>query len=311
MKKDEVLKNVLSDNDRFRNIINNALFDGKNTIKEETLSDLNIEYDYYSEGKYNKKIRDLLKSCVLKKDDLLNYVVFGIENQIEYDKYMALRCLEYDLLEYERQIYIEKLKDFKPVLTLVIYYGKTKWKNKKLSDIIKVDKVCDALNVDKNPWKWMDYYELHLLSINELTESELNNFNLDNRQLFKTMRSLNNKEKLNILKNDNDFIKVNKDMANAISYLLNIDINIKGDDINMCKALEELKQDWKQEGILLGKAEGKAEGIALGEAKGKAEGKAEAYESNIKTMYKNGFDEALISKALDLDIEYVKSVLSK
>ena len=295
MKKDEVLKNVLSDNDRFRNIINNALFDGKNTIKEETLSDLNIEYDYYSEGKYNKKIRDLLKSCVLKKDDLLNYVVFGIENQIEYDKYMALRCLEYDLLEYERQIYIEKIKDFKPVLTLVIYYGKTKWKNKKLSDIIKVDKVCDALNVDKNPWKWMDDYELHLLSINELTESELNNFNLDNRQLFKTMRSLNNKEKLNILKNDNDFVKVNKDMANAISYLLNIDINIKGDDINMCKALEELKQDWKQEGILLGKEEGKAE----------------AYESNIKTMYKNGFDEALISKALDLDIEYVKSVLSK
>ena len=63
----------------------------------------------------------------------------------------------------------------------------------------------------------------------------------------------------------------------------------------MCKALEELKQDWKQEGILLGKAEGKAE----------------AYESNIKTMYKNGFDEALISKALDLDIEYVKFVLSK
>ena len=68
-------------------------------------------------------------------------------------------------------------------------------------------------------------------------------------------------------------------------------MDIRGDDINMCKALEELKQDWKQEGILLGKAE--------------------AYESNIKTMYKNGFDEALISKALDLDVEYVKSVLSK
>ena len=75
----------------------------------------------------------------------------------------------------------------------------------------------------------------------------------------------------------------------------------------MCKALEELKQDWKQERILLGEARGKAEGILLG----KAEGKAEAYESNIKTLYKNGFDEALISKALDLDIEYVKSVLSK
>ena len=71
----------------------------------------------------------------------------------------------------------------------------------------------------------------------------------------------------------------------------------------MCKALEELKQDWKQEGILLGEAKGKAEG--------KAEGIAFEKESNIKTMYKNGFDAALISKALDLDIEYVKTVLNK
>ena len=71
----------------------------------------------------------------------------------------------------------------------------------------------------------------------------------------------------------------------------------------MCKALEELKQDWKQEGILLGKEEG----ILLGEAKGKAE----AYESNIKTMYKNGASIDLISKLLEVDINYVKSVLSK
>ena len=78
----------------------------------------------------------------------------------------------------------------------------------------------------------------------------------------------------------------------------------------MCKALEELKQDWKQEGILLGKAEG----IALGEAKGKAEGKAEgialgeakANENNIKTMYKNGASIDLISKLLEVDKEEIR-----
>jgi predicted transposase/invertase (TIGR01784 family) len=285
------------------------MFNGKNVIKEENLSDLNIEYDFKEERRYSKKLRDLLKRCIIKNDKRAKYVIFGIENQITYDKYMVLRCLMYDALEYKRQI--ENDEKIKPVITLVIYYGKTKWKNKKLSDIIKVDKVCDALNVDKNPWKWMDDYELHLLSINELTESELNNFNLDNRQLFKTMRSLNNKEKLNILKNDNDFIKVNKDMANAISYLLNIDINIQGDDINMCKALEELKQDWKQEGILLGEAKGKQEGILLGKEEGKAEGKAEAYESNIKTMYKNGASVDLISKLLEVDKEEINFILSK
>jgi len=75
----------------------------------------------------------------------------------------------------------------------------------------------------------------------------------------------------------------------------------------MCKALEELKQDWKQEGILLGEAKGKAEGIALG----KAEGKVEAYESNIKTMYKNGASIDLISKLLEVDKEEISFILSK
>ena len=67
----------------------------------------------------------------------------------------------------------------------------------------------------------------------------------------------------------------------------------------MCKALEELKQDWKQEGILLGKEEGKAEGIAFEK------------ESNIKTMYKNGASIDLISKLLEVDKEEINFILSK
>ena len=308
MKKDELLKSVLSKNDRFSDIINNFIFNGKNVIKEENLSDLNIEYDFKEEMRYSKKLRDLLKRCIIKNDKRAKYIIFGIENQITYDKYMVLRCLMYDALEYKRQI--ENDEKIKPVITLVIYYGKTKWKNKKLSDIIKIE---------ADMYKYINDYKINVLSVNELTNLELKKYNLDNRQLFKVIKTLNNKEELNKLKEDNDFIKVNKDMANAISYLLNIDIEIEGDDINMCKALEELKQDWKQEGILLGEAKGKAEGIALGKAEGKAEGialgeakgKAEAYESNIKTMYKNGASIDLISKLLEVDKEEINFILNK
>ena len=288
MKKDELLKSVLSKNDRFSDIINNFMFNGKNVIKEENLSDLNIEYDFKEERKYSKKLRDLLKRCIIKNDKRAKYVIFGIENQITYDKYMVLRCLMYDALEYKRQI--ENDEKIKPVITLVIYYGKTKWKNKKLSDIIKIEDYI---------YKYINDYKINVLSVNELDELELKKYNLDNRQLFKTIKTLNNKEELNKIKEDNDFIKVNKDMANAISYLLNIDINTEGDDINMCKALEELKQDWKQEGILLGKEEGKAEGIAFEK------------ESNIKTMYKNGASIDLISKLLEVDKEEINFILSK
>ena len=55
----------------------------------------------------------------------------------------------------------------------------------------------------------------------------------------------------------------------------------------------------------------KEEGINEGIKKGKEEGAQIQLETSIKTMHKNGFDVETISKALSLDINYVKEVLSK
>ena len=41
------------------------------------------------------------------------------------------------------------------------------------------------------------------------------------------------------------------------------------------------------------------------------EGKTEKLNENIKTMHSNGFDAETIARALSLDINYVKEVLSK
>ena len=43
----------------------------------------------------------------------------------------------------------------------------------------------------------------------------------------------------------------------------------------------------------------------------KAEGKAETLNQNIKIMYKNGADENMIAKFLELDINFVKTVLAE
>jgi len=47
------------------------------------------------------------------------------------------------------------------------------------------------------------------------------------------------------------------------------------------------------------------------EERGKEAGAKQKLEENIKTMFNNGFDDKTISKALSLDINYVKEVLSK
>ena len=55
------------------------------------------------------------------------------------------------------------------------------------------------------------------------------------------------------------------------------------DEVNMCKGLEELKKDAQKEKEI----------------------------EMLKTMHNNGFDIKTIAKALSLDINYVKLVLSK
>ena len=73
-------------------------------------------------------------------------------------------------------------------------------------------------------------------------------------------------------------------------------------EIDMCKAIDEMRKESIAEGEARGLAAGKAEGMAAGEAK--------ALNQNIKTMYKNGFDVETIARALSLDLGFVKKVLA-
>ncbi|MBR6071837.1 MAG: hypothetical protein IKP77_03270, partial [Acholeplasmatales bacterium] len=85
------------------------------------------------------------------------------------------------------------------------------------------------------------------------------------------------------------FETVKNEIVDCINILTNSNINYKeGDDsVNMCKGLDELLKEKKQEG------------------------KEETRAEDIKTMHSNGFDINTIAKALSLDINYVKLVLSK
>ncbi len=63
----------------------------------------------------------------------------------------------------------------------------------------------------------------------------------------------------------------------------------------MCKAIDDMRK----------------ESMAEGEARGMAAGEAKTLNQNIKTMYKNGADENMIAKFLELDINFVKTVLAE
>jgi hypothetical protein len=110
--------------------------------------------------------------------------------------------------------------------------------------------------------------------------------------LFRFIKASGNKDELNDLITKNEsFKKTDVKMMELLNNILDLNIEIKDtEDINMCKAIEDMKKDAKKEGI--------------------AEGKQEAINENIKTMYSNGADINMIAKLLNLDINFVKKVLA-
>ena len=78
-------------------------------------------------------------------------------------------------------------------------------------------------------------------------------------------------------------------------------------ELDRISQLEVARRDGRKEGF----NEGHTEGFNEGHTEGFNEGLKEANVKLIKTMNSNGFDAEFISKALSLDLNYVKEVLKK
>lgn len=138
----------MSDNEKFADVFNYILYDGKKVIKPEQLSgcdpnELLLDKDKNDLVVTKDKMRDIKKSWVLKRDEEYTYLLMGVENQTDVHYAMPLRAMLYDALEYDSQYKAiakehRKNKDLNekefisgfskedkiiPVITVVVYYG--------------------------------------------------------------------------------------------------------------------------------------------------------------------------------------------
>ncbi len=81
---DNIIKNYLSNNERFSDIINCYLFDGKDIVKASDLKELDTT-EVNTNGEIFEKTRDLYKEINIKEDDKNTYILVGIENQTKMD----------------------------------------------------------------------------------------------------------------------------------------------------------------------------------------------------------------------------------
>ena len=89
--KDIKAKEYLADNTRFADLCNAVLFDGEQVISPESLMEEDPEevLSVYDDGKEKanvKRLRDILKSAVIKSTGKSYVVIIGVESQAEIHK---------------------------------------------------------------------------------------------------------------------------------------------------------------------------------------------------------------------------------
>ena len=240
-----------------------------------------------------QKHRDLLKFAAMMQDSYANYVILGVENQMEVHYAMPVRNMVYDALQYDKQVAMiaadnrrnkrfssetmrnngEFLSGFLrtdkilPVITLTLYFGTEPWDGPlSLREMYSI-----------NDSKLLDFvpdYRVQLIQPMTLSEDDFEKFHTSLREVLQTIKYSVDAQKLTEYITQNERMhRLDLSAANVINTVAGIGLEIKQDrgKVDMCKAIEDLKAESRAEGREEGRVEGREEGREEGHTKGRAE----------------------------------------
>ena len=223
-----------------------------------------------------QRYRDLLKFAVIKQDERTSYVLLGIENQTDVHYAMPVRNAIYDALQYGRQVadiaagHRRNKNDFsgknngeylsgflkedhiRPVITLVIHFGAEEWDGPLSLHEMMSTRDMELLSFVEN-------YRIHLIDPAKLTEEQLNKFSTSMREVIGYIKYSKNKDKLLEFLRTDTHRSIEMNAVRVIKTITNtpIEVSEEEEEIEMCKAIEDLIAESEARG----RAEGEVRGI--------------------------------------------------
>lgn len=312
---DYCMKEYLQNKEYFADLFNGCCFDGQTVIRAEDLTEASETYTVerteveedgadqmqipilggtqgktievestspYRRAGRNKKTQ-LLRDVKMKLRTGATLQVLAVENQSYIDYSMPVRCMDYDVAEYNRQLrekkrqfqalrkqmkesgkytmtvitYAEKLSGIfktnrlQPVYTICLYTGTEPWDGpRKLSDMMEFGE-------NELLQKCFSDYSMCLFCVNE--QSDFKEFHTELRELFQAMSYRKDKVKFLNLAKDERYAHLSEETWEAITIMTGHDIfrenketyrkaNENEEEYDMCQALRELREDFINEG---------------------------------------------------------------
>ena len=278
MKKDAPAKEYIGDNEVFADIFNRFLeLQGDEKIKPQNLvsleTDVRTTYRKGSSLEIIQKQRDVFKA-IAKSDSKLIYLILGIENQDEVHYAMPIKNMAYDVAEYARQIesfhhavnaqkggkgrpklnsatFLSGIgKDDKliPVITLVVYMGKTEWDGP-----LSLHKMFDD-NRYSRLLKYVPDYGINLIKPFMMSKEELEQYESDFGDVIRFIQEAAKGEiALNqLIANNPKYENMKLSAGKFISANTNIrltDKAKKGGTVNMCLAVQQMAESQSKEKV--------------------------------------------------------------
>ena len=283
-KKDTVTKAFMRENTVFADAFNYLIFGGKQVIQPEHLQELDttelIQLTVKGKKLQNEavqKYRDILKAAVIMEDENADYLMLGIENQTEVHYAMPVRNMIYDALQYGNQVSaiaaqhtkeknaatpaefisgFHKSDKLRPVITLMVHFGADPWDG--------ATSLHEMMDLPREEMRaFIQDYKIHLIDPAAIEPEELEKFSSSLREVLGCIKYSNDKEKLSSFIRNNSRMILEINAARVIQAItkVTIDLSEETEDVDMCKAIEDMMQDSRAEGLAEGMEKGKTEGI--------------------------------------------------
>ena len=232
----------------FSAFCNAVLFNRKQLISAQNL----IHYENDSAVIINdtKKVEDKKRrrDIIVRGDIHGIYCLFGIEHQSTIDQEMVIRCGNYEMMEYLKQI--KKGEKVIPQVMIVFYTGDKEWNAPlRLSDYFEIP---EELKEYVNDWK-IKVVDVKEIDTSKIEDEQTRYFIEAIQEMYKgNYEGLHRKIKM---KRDNLIY------AAIITRSLDLIRDLpEGDEIDMCEGMERMAEGFRSEGrkqgILVGRKEG-------------------------------------------------------
>ena len=241
--KDRASKLYFSDPERAREIVRLAL---KRMGVNAELTDLTIEDPVVSfmDTKISiEKLLDKLYKITLSNDESSTFCLMGLENQSKFDAHMLIRAGITSLLIYDWKLSLKE--ELKPVFIVVLNMSEGEWKGPtRLEDYFSKEdlELLGPLMVN-----------VRMLVIDPYTmeEDEFDSLKTDLELILKIIKYKSDKDAFcGYISSEERFKKLDEVTAKLVAELINVDMD--GEDDNVCKAIEDLINDSKEEGRIEG-----------------------------------------------------------